>query len=154
MIVFDFYVLIFISLFLISDFLFSLLFSFFHAFSCFVYIYNNRQKWIVDSRGAKAYLKYFKARQKLHQSTPYRYTYHLGLASMVTVDDNDVGRIVSQNASWHMLANRPNTPLHLIACDGKEVFCFSSKVLIYPGNVNACRVGLIVVVPEGYDVDG
>ena len=106
-----------------------------------------RQKWIIDSRGAKAYLKYFKARQKLHQSTPFRYTYHLGLASIVSVDDNDVGRIVSQKALWHIKAGRPDVPLHLLAFDGREVFCYSTKLQCFPGNVNSCRIGLMVVVP-------
>jgi hypothetical protein len=73
------------------------------------------------------------------------------LASIVTVDDNEVGRIVSQKALWHMMAGRNDVPLHLIACDGREVFCYSTKLLVFPGNINACRVGLMVVKPVAKD---
>ena len=58
----------------------------------------------------------------------------------MSVDDNDVGRIVSQKALWHMKANRPDVPLHLLAFDGREVFCYCTKIHTYPGNVTACRI--------------
>ena len=119
----------------------------------FHFLITCRQKWIIGSRGAKAYLKYFKARQKLHQSTPCKYKYHLGLATIVSVDDNDVGRIVSQKAIWHIMAGRPNLPLHLLAYDGREVFCFTTKISCYAGNVNSCRIGLMVVFPEAQTKD-
>ena len=124
---------------------------FFFLFPLFPFSFPSlcRQKWLIGSRGAKAFLKYFQARKKLHQSTPYRYTYHLGLASIVSVDDNDVGRIVSQKAKWHMMAGRPDVPLHLIAHDGREVFCYATKLQVYPGNINSCRIGLMVVCPQG-----
>lgn len=66
----------------------------------------------------------------------------------MTVDDNDVGRIVSQKALWHIKAGRPDVPLHLLSADGREVFCYSTKLQCFPGNVNSCRIGLMVVVPE------
>ena len=114
---------------------------------------NDREKWIVGSRGAKCYYKFFKARQKLHQSTPYRYKYNLGLANITSVDEDDVGRMVSQKALWHKLAGRPTRPLHLLSFNGREVFCFSTKLIAFPANVNAVRIGLMVVSPEGAEVE-
>ena len=113
----------------------------------------HREKWIVGSRGAKCYYKFFKARQKLHQSTPYRYKYNLGLANITSVDEDDIGRMVSQKALWHKLAGRPMRPLHLLSFNGREGFCFGTKVLPFPANINSVRIGLMVVSPEGAEAE-
>ena len=89
----------------------------------------------------------------MHQSTPYRYKYNLGLAQVTSVDEDDIGRMVSQKALWHKLAGRPTRPLHLLSFNGREVYCFGAKVMSFPGNVNAVRLGLMVISPEGSSAD-
>ena len=44
-------------------------------------------------------------------------------------------------SSWHKLAGRPTRPLHLLSFNGREVFCFSTKLIAFPANVNAVRTG-------------
>ena len=69
------------------------------------------------------------------------------------VDEDDIGRMVSQKALWHKLAGRPMRPLHLLSFNGREVFCFSTKLMAFPANINAVRIGLMVVSPEGAEAD-
>ena len=96
----------------------------------------------------------FKARQRLHTSVPPRYRYHMGVAQIKNVDEEDVGRSIMKS-TWHLTSETPRkVPLHLISFDGKEVFCCGAAPLCFPGGINQLRVGLMVICPADAVPDG
>ena len=127
-------------------------------------------KWIKNSRGSWKYyskliqlpksLKYcanliiffhvftdfYKAREKLHRSVPFKYSYRLGFASLTSVDADDVSREISQKAIW--IDPDLNTPMHLADYGGKAVFCVQVRISAYPGNINCCHVAFMAICPQ------
>ena len=113
-----------------------------------VSIDDKKVKWIKGSRGYKAYKKKRKLRKRLHDSVPQDYAYRLGIATMCSVDADEIRtKVISPEERWTEKSDQ-GIPIYLLNAGGKETLCVTCKIISMPSKINFTMVGMMVIYPE------
>ena len=113
-----------------------------------VSIDDKKVKWIKGSRGYKAYKKKRKLRKRLHDSVPQDYAYRLGIATMCSVDADEIRtKVISPEERWTETSDQ-GIPIYLLNAGGKETLCVTCKIISMPSRINFTMVGMMVIYPE------
>ena len=106
------------------------------------------QKWMKGSRGYRAYKKNKKLRKRLHDSVPPEYSYRLGIATLCSVEAEEVRtKVIGPSEKWTKNSGE-NIPMYLLNAGSKETLCVTCKIFSMPSKINFTMVGLMVIYPE------
>ena len=101
-----------------------------------------------DKNCRKAYKKQKKLRKRIHDSVPPEYNYRLGIATMCSVEAEEIrSKVIGPSERWTRKSGQ-NIPIYLLNAGSKETFCVTCKIFSMPSKINFTMVGLMVIYPE------